>query len=167
MALKHLDEPGSLGALTAPDSIDDLLNDDDLDLLGDESGLLDVSDLPARRQVRYSGNVARREKSQDFERFDPLFKQKHAELRAGTSKLLPYSGMAQIVPGAFFVLNGIMLFIAEVGETEYKKSTVRKNKRERLRCVFENGTESSMYRQSLAIRLGGEDGSVVAQAEVP
>ena len=71
------------------------------------------------------------------------------------------------MPGAFFVLNGVMLFIAEVGDTEYKKSTVRENKRERLRCVFENGTESSMYRQSLAIRLSDEDGQVVVQAEIP
>jgi hypothetical protein len=166
-ALKHLDEFGLLEAPEAPESIDDLLSDDDLDLLGDESGLLDVSDLPVRRQMHDSGDVARREKSQDFEQFEPLFKQKHAELRAGMSKLLPYSGMAQIVPGAFFVLNGVMLFIAEVGETEYKKSTVRENKRERLRCIFENGTESSMYRQSLAIRLSDEDGQVVVQAEVP
>lgn len=166
-ALKHLDEFGLLEAPEAPESIDELLGDDDLDLLGDELGLLDVSDLPVRRQVHDSGDVARREKSLDFEQFEPLFKQKHAELRAGTSKLLPYSGMAQIVPGAFFVLNGVMLFIAEVGETEYKKSTVRENKRERLRCIFENGTESSMYRQSLAIRLSDEDGQVVVQAEVP
>lgn len=166
-ALKHLDEFGLLEAPEAPESIDDLLGDDDLDLLGDESGLLDVSDLPVRRQVHDSGDVARREKSQDFEQFEPLFKQKHVELRAGASKLLPYSGMAQIVPGAFFVLNGVMLFIAEVGETEYKKSTVRENKRERLRCIFENGTESSMYRQSLAIRLSDEDGQVVVQAELP
>lgn len=166
-ALKHLDEFGLLEAPEAPESIDDLLGDDDLDLLGDESGLLDVSGLPVRRQVHDSGDVARREKSQDFEQFEPLFKQKHVELRAGASKLLPYSGMAQIVPGAFFVLNGVMLFIAEVGETEYKKSTVRENKRERLRCIFENGTESSMYRQSLAIRLSDEDGQVVVKAEPP
>lgn len=166
-ALKHLDEFGLLEAPEAPESIDDLLGDDDLDLLGDESGLLDVSDLPVRRQVHDSGDVARREQSKDFEQFEPLFKQKHVELRAGASKLLPYSGMAQIVPGAFFVLNGVMLFIAEVGETEYKKSTARENKRERLRCIFENGTESSMYRQSLAIRLSDEDGQVVVQVELP
>ena len=49
-ALKHLDEFGLLEAPEAPASIDDLLEGDDLDLLGDESGLLDVSDLPVRRQ---------------------------------------------------------------------------------------------------------------------
>ena len=166
-ALKELDDFGLLETPEAPASIDDLLEGDDFDLLGDESGLMDVSELPIRRQVYDGGDIARREKAQDFEQFEPLFRQKHAELREGTSKLLPYPGMSHIVPGAFFVLNGVMLFVAEVGETEYKKSTLRENKRERLRCVFENGTESSMYRQSLAIRLSDEDGQIVVQTEVP
>jgi hypothetical protein len=148
-------------------SIDDLLGEDDFDLLEDESGLLDVSDLPARRQVYDGGHVARREKARDFEQFEPLFVQKHVELREGASKLLPYPGMGHIVPGAFFVLDGVMLFIAEIGETEYKKTTVRENKRERLRCIFENGTESSMYRQSLAIRLSDNDGQIVVQTVIP
>ncbi|MBB3036275.1 hypothetical protein FHU29_000709 [Hoyosella altamirensis] len=165
-ALKPLDEFGMLDTPEPPTSIDDLMESDDFNLLGDDSGLLDVSDLPLRRQV-YDTDAARRRKADDFEQFEPLFKQKHAELRAGTSKLLPYLGMTHIVPGAFFVLNGVMLFIAELGETEYKKSTVRENKRERLRCIFENGTESSMYRQSLAIRRSDEDGHVLAQTEMP
>jgi hypothetical protein len=166
-ALKPLDELGLLETPEAPASLDDLLGGDDLDLLGDESGLLDVSDLPIRRQVYNAPSAARREKAQDFEQFEPLFKQKHAELREGASKLLPYPGTHHIVRGAFFVLNGVMLFIAEVGQTEYKRTTVRENKRERLRCIFENGTESSMYRQSLAIRLSDEDGQIVVQTEVP
>ncbi|MEU8073149.1 GIY-YIG nuclease family protein [Micromonospora sp. NPDC049151] len=165
--LKPLDEFGLLETPDAPTSLDDLLEGGDLDLLGDEFGLLDVSDLPIRRQVHDSGDAARREKAEDFEQFEPLFKQKHAELRAGASKLLPYPGMTHIVPGTFFVLNGIMLFVAEVGETEYKKTAVREYKRERLRCIFENGTESSMYRQSLAIRLSDEDGQIVVEGGVP
>lgn len=166
-ALKPLDVFGLLNTPEAPASLDDLLDGGDLDLLNDELGLLDVSDLPVRRQIYDSGDVARREKAQDFEQFEPLFKQKHAELREGASKLLPYPGMAHIVPGSFFVLNGIMLFIAEVGETEYKRTTGRQNKRERLRCIFENGTESSMYRQSLAIRLSDEDGKIAVQSTAP
>ncbi|MCA4997908.1 GIY-YIG nuclease family protein [Tsukamurella tyrosinosolvens] len=166
-ALRGLNEFGLLDTPEAPTSIDDLLGSDDIDLLGDDSGLLDVSDLPVRRQVYDSGNAARREKARDFDQFEPLFKQKHAELQAGTSMLRQYSGMSHIVEGAFFVLNGVMVFVAEVGEPEYKKTTVRENKRERLRCVFENGTESSMYRQSLAIRLSDEDGQIVAPADVP
>lgn len=166
-ALKSLDEYGLLEAPEAPSSFKDLLEGDDLDLLDDESGLLDVSELPVRRQHPDAGETARRKPTADFEQFEALFKQKHAELRDGMSKLLPYPGISHIAPGAFFVLNGVMLFIAEVGETEYKKTTVRENKRERLRCIFENGTESAMYRQSLGIRLSDEDGQIVTQTEMP
>lgn len=166
-ALKPLDKFGLLETPEAPTSLDDLLGGDDLDLLDDESGLLDVSDLPVRRKTYDSESAARRERAQDFDRYESLFKQKHAELRDGVSKLVSYPGMTYIVPGAFFVLNGVMLFIAEVGETEYKKTTVRENKRERLRCIFENGTESSMYRQSLAIRLSDEDGQIVVESGPP
>ncbi|MCJ1698020.1 GIY-YIG nuclease family protein [Rathayibacter caricis] len=163
-ALTPLDAFGLLAQPEVPASLDDLLEGDDLDLLGDESGLLDVSDLPARKTGYESADASRRQKAEGFEQFESFFKQKHAELRAGTCKLQPYPGLSHIAPGAFFVLNGVMLFIAEVGETEYKKSTVRENKRERLRCIFENGTESSMYRQSLAIRLSDEDGQIVVPA---
>lgn len=167
-ALKHLDaEFNLLEPPAAPESIDDLISDDDLDLLGDASGILDVSDLPVRRKQFESDDVARRRPAENFEQFEPLFKQKHQELREGDSKLMPYPGMGHIVPGTFFVLNGVMLFVAEVGETEYKKSTVRENKRERLHVVFENGTESSMYRQSLAIRLSDEDGQIVVATAEP
>lgn len=167
-ALKHLDEDFDLLTVeAAPKSLDDLLESDDLDdLLGDTSGILDVSGLPVRRQV-HDSDAARRKKAQNFEQFEPLFKQKHAELREGSSKLVPYPGLSHIEAGAFFVLNGVMLFVAEVGETEYKKTTVRENKRERLRCVFENGTESSMYRQSLAIRLSDGDGELVVSSAAP
>ena len=160
-ALKHLDEFGLLDVPAAPGSIDEILEGDPLDLLDDETGILDVSSLPARKQHFETEESARRQPANDFAEFAPLFQQKHDELRKGASQLLPYSGLKHIAPGAFFVLNGVMLFIAEVGETEYKKSTVRENKRERLRCIFENGTESRMYRQSLAIRLGDEDGQIV------
>jgi hypothetical protein len=166
-ALTHLDEFGLLEMPDAPGSIDELLNDDSFDLLADESGILDVSGLPVRRQHFETEEVARRKPAKDFAEFEPLFKQKHVELRDGASQLMPYPGLQHIAAGAFFVLNGVMLFIAEVGETEYKKSTVRENKRERLRCVFENGTESRMYRQSLAIRLADGDGQIVASRQRP
>jgi len=166
-ALKPLDEFGLLEIPDAPASLEDLLEGDEFDLLDDESGLLDVSDLPVRRNVYDNDAAAQRKKSENFDQFEPLFVQKHAELREGTSRLLPFPGRQNIVEGAFFVLNGVMLFVAEVGEPEYIASTIRTNRRERLRVVFENGTESSMYRQSLSIRLTEGDGQIVAPADVP
>lgn len=164
-ALQHLDVFGLLDAPAPPESIDEVIASDALGLLEDDTGILDVSGLPARQQRYDTDAVERRKPAEDFVKFKPLFDQKHAELRDGTSHLLPRPRRQHIAPGAFFVLNGVMLFVAEVGETEYKKSTAREYGRERLRCVFENGTESRMYRQSLAIRLRDEDGQLVAPAD--
>ena len=160
-ALKHLDEFELLTEPEAPASLDELFEGDDLDLLADDSGILDVSSLPARKSPVDDFDTATRKKASDFENFEHLFKAKHAELASGDAKLAPFPGLQRIEEGSFFVLGGVMLFIAEVGEAEYKKSTVRENRRERLRVIFENGTESSMYRQSLGIRMGEKDGQIV------
>lgn len=162
-ALKHLDEFGLLDTREAPATIDDLLNSDDLDLLGDESGIMDVSDLPTRRSPASAESVAKRQKAADFEAFQHLFKAKHAELADGTFKLIPFPGVHTIEQGSFFVLNGIMLFVAEIGETAYKVVGGKQEQKQRLRVIFENGTESSMYRQSLSIRLHEQEGLTLAR----
>lgn len=164
-ALAHLDEFGLLVQPEAPASLDELLDGDDLGLLDDGAGILDTSDLPQRKSPDVSMDAAQRVRAEDFEAFQPMFAQKHAELAAGSAKLVSFPGIQHITEGSFFVLNGVMLFVAEVGETEYKESTVRVNRRERLRVIFENGTESSMYRQSLGIRMGEGDGHAVVPAE--
>ncbi|MBK0420596.1 GIY-YIG nuclease family protein [Leucobacter sp. CSA2] len=161
--LRDLDELGLLDEPEAPASLEDLLSldsiGDGLGLLDDPSGLHDVAALPVdRRTHSETGQGAQREKCEDFDQFEPLFKQKHAELAEGAARLIPFRGGQTIREGAFFVLNGMMMFVAEVREPEYKKTTVRENRRERLRLIFENGTESAMYRQSLNIRFGEGDG---------
>lgn len=163
-ALKHLDEFGLLEAPEAPASIDDLLGEDDLNLLGDDSGLLDVSDLPVRKAPDEADSVAKRKKCLDFDRFEHLFKAKHAELADGTAQIAPFKGLRTVTEGRFFVLNGVMLFVAEVGETREMVVGGKPEQKQRLRVIFENGTESSMYRQSLSIRLFEQEGQAIVQA---
>lgn len=128
---------------------------DSLGLLDDVTGLLDTSTLPKNsRKQEIKGEIAQRVKSRDFSQFEPLFAQKHEDLARGASRLIPFRGVGTVKAGEFFVLGGLLLFVAEVGETEYPKDKSGEvRKRERLRLIFENGTESAMYRQSLAIRL--------------
>ncbi len=149
-ALTHLDEFNLLVVPEPPKSLDELLDSDDLDLLEDNSGLLDTSDLPARAQRTEPDEIAQRVRSADFAAFEPLFKQKQAEIASGAAKLVEFPGEKYVKEGAFFVLAGVMAFVAEVREPEASPSGTAK---ERLRCIFENGTESSMYRRSLATRL--------------
>ncbi|GAA1491439.1 GIY-YIG nuclease family protein [Brachybacterium sacelli] len=162
-ALKHLDEFELLAEPEPPSSLDELLDSDELDLLDDDSGILDLSSLPARKSPAEDFDVARRKKSEDFSNFEHLFKAKHTELADGTYRLIPFPGVQTIVEGAFFVLGGILLFIAEVGETQHRVVGGKQEQKQRLRVIFENGTESSLYRQSLSIRLHEQEGLALAR----
>lgn len=166
-AVKHLDEFGLLEAPEAPASIDELLDGDDLDdLLGDDdSGILDVSDLPVMKRPESPDSVAQRVKSEDFELYEPLFKAKHAELADGTFQLMPFTGLDLIREGVFFVLNGVMCFVAEVGEDVDLVVGGKPKQKQRLKVVFENGTESAMYKQSLMTRMYEAQGQVLARTE--
>lgn len=165
-ALNHLDEFGLLAEPEAPASLDDLLGGDDFGLLDDDSGLLDTSDLPARARRIDPDEVAQRVKSVDFDAFEPLFRQKHEELRAGISKLVSFGavgGQRAIKEGGFFVLSGVMLFVAEITEPQAAPG-VRTRYKPRTRTIFENGTESNLYRRSLAGQLYENDGLAVVPA---
>jgi hypothetical protein len=164
-ALRHLDTEYELLAVeAAPESLDDLLESDDLDdLLGDESGILDVSDLPVIKRPESPESVAKRVKAEDFERFEHLFKAKHEELADGTVQLATFTGLDLIREGAFFVLSGVMCFVAEVGEDVDLVVGGKPKQKQRLRVVFENGTESRMYKQSLMTRLYEAQGQALAR----
>lgn len=166
-ALAPLDKFGLLTSKDGPESLEDLFKADQSGLLDDPLGVLDTSELPkSPRRQQPAESVARREKCQDFARFQPLFAQKQDELAQGVCKLAPFSGRRTIKEGGFFVLNGVMLFVAEIGEASVKVVGGKPESRERLRVIFENGTESSMYLKSLSIRLyeGGEGFQVVPSA---
>jgi len=62
----------------------------------------------------------------------------------------PFTSERQIVPGGYFILQGVMVHVANVGKWEKRNFG---NVNARLYCVFENGTESNMLLRSLAAAL--------------
>ncbi|MDK8781929.1 GIY-YIG nuclease family protein [Actinotignum timonense] len=169
--LKDLDtEFGLLTREKAPQSIDDVLASDEFNLLDDGYGITDVSRLPAAppRTNTAPDYVAKRVKAKEFEKFEPLFKAKHAQLSAGVVEQKPYksieTGINVIRDGLYFVLNGVMGYVDSEGEDEKTVTSAGKTiTRQRLRVIFENGTESDLYRQSLAGRMAEEDGRIITQ----
>jgi len=129
-------------------SIDDIFNDDSLDILnGEDSGLFDYRHIP--KETTMPEYVASRKKCEDFCKFEQLFKDCQNDLRIGKRKLYPFRNEQQIAEGYFFVLKGILLYVANVG----KKNNEKGKMNARLRCIFENGTESDMLLRSLAAEL--------------
>ena len=161
--LEDLDEHGLLTNREEPEalSLDDILALGD-DILDDATGILDTSTLPARIKRSEPDWIAKRRPAPDFEQFKHLFTTKQEELRSGAAGLSPNPREADIKEGVFFVLSGMLLFIAEVGQTEI----VAGRRKERLRVIFENGTQSSMYRQSLTSRLHEDDSFLVTQKDI-
>lgn len=129
-------------------SVADIFKDDSFGLLDDEAAsIFELKHVPLVKEM--PDKIAQRKRCPDFEQFEPLFQQCHAELAAGVREARGFTGEQQIQPGHFFILHGITAYVAEVGEKEVKNGKVNA----RLRCIFENGTESNMLLRSLATEL--------------
>lgn len=128
-------------------TVEDVLAEDPLGLLGDGEDIFTLKNIPESNEMPDS--IARRIPCKDFERFESLFKQCHAELQSGKKELRKFTGEQQITVGHFFVLHGVMVYVADVGERQRNKGKVNA----RLQCIFENGTESDMLLRSLATEL--------------
>jgi hypothetical protein len=150
VTLKALDEYGLLEPAEIPESLEAILADDDLGLLQTDTvaeSIFKLRHIPGKNEI--PDFVAQREPCADFEQFEPLFKSCHTDLRKGKRQLLPFANEQQIQQGQFFILRGVMAYIAEVGDKENRSGRTNA----RMRCIFENGTESAMLLRSLASEL--------------
>ena len=159
--LKPHDEHGLLKTEPAPSSLEDLL-DGDFDVLGGAAEIFDVSSLPTRKSPIDDGDRAIRVKVKDFAAFEDHFKAKHHGLGDGSWTVAPFAGETSIREGRFFLINGLMCFVAEIHEPKIDRG----EKKPRLRVIFENGTESAMYRESLANRLYETGGQALVRTAV-
>lgn len=148
--LQDFDEFGLLTPLALPTSIKDIFEDDDLGILAESEPEVDIFDLKhVSDKIEMPDYIAQSESCEGFEQFAPLFKNCHKDLRSGKRQMLPFANEQQIEEGQFFVLKGIMAYVAEVGQKEAKGGKVNA----RMRCIFENGTEAAMLLRSLASEL--------------
>jgi hypothetical protein len=127
--------------------------DYNVDQLAAELAGTSEDDITVLRHVRTSADkraaeeIADRKRCEDFDTFKPLFERVETDLKTGLRQAKPIeAGRRAIEVGDFFVLDGITLYIAEVGEP--LKTTAGEVDR-RLRVVFSNRTESNLLLRSL------------------
>jgi hypothetical protein len=144
-------EPTDHQKLLAP--VTEIPELDDVDQLAAELEGLVGGDITNLRHVRTSADkraaeeIADRKRCENFDDFKLLFDRVEADLKTGLRQARPIeAGQRAIEVGDFFVLDGITLYIAEVGEP--LKTTAGEVDR-RLRAVFSNGTESNLLLRSL------------------
>jgi len=154
--LAELDAPGLLSGAVRESvtNVEDLDADALLAELGIGDEPVDQDDINVLRHVRSSAEkraaeeIASRTACKDFEQFEPLFERVKAELKSGARQTRPFQtrAMDEIQQGAFFIINGQIAYIAEVGEeitTQYERRDSR------LRVIYDNGTESDVLQRSL------------------
>ena len=129
---------------------------DEDELVAELSGAENAADITALRHVRTSADkraaeeIAQRKPCADFDTFKPLFERVRRELKAGVRQThavhsLDAIKLAEIQQGEFFIVEGQLAYVAEVGE-EIKTTYERKDSR--LRVIYDNGTESDVLQRS-------------------
>jgi len=146
--LQDFDAHNLLRASKAPETVDDILNDDDLDILGDDTtDLFKIRNVP--ESIDTPDYIARQKPCRDFDKYERLFLQCHTDLKEGKRIIKDFTHEQQIEVGQFFILKGVLVYVADMAE-RYKKNT---KTNARLRLIYENGTESDLLLRSLSRAL--------------
>lgn len=142
-SLLHLVHP----APKEPVSVDEILDLDHelLDTKGEEIFTL----RHARSKASKPDKISERKPARDFDKFKPLFDACVADLVSGKRKSMKFANEQEINAGEFFILNGIMVYVAEVNDPHFRNG----KRNARLRLIFENGTEGENLLRSLATEL--------------
>lgn len=158
--LKGVATSGTDGAVSIDD--DELLAE--LEGIGVKPELSDLRHVRSTSEIKAAEEIANREKCQDFESFKPLFQKAKNEIAEGVRQTRPFGKEASIDIGNYFILNGQLVFVAEVGE-EIKAPNGANDAR--MRVIFDNGTESNLLKRSLQRALyKDEAGRRVTDPEV-
>lgn len=130
-------------------SIQDIFEYDELGIFeNDENSIFNLKYVSKERAE--ADFIARRKPCKDFFEFEQKFMQCHQEIKNGDRKLLPFHRDYEMQKGMFFVLKGMLVYLAEVGE---KIKDQHGKWDARLRAIFENGTESNLLLRSLGKEL--------------
>ena len=133
--------------------------DDPFGLLGDKS--LDNEDIFTLKNVSKTlempDYIASRKVCKDFFKYEELFVNLQKDLQNKLRKIEEHKGEKFIQKGLFFVLKGVVGYVAEVGNLSKQNNKINA----RLHCIFENGTESDMLLRSLSAELY-KDGQVIS-----
>jgi hypothetical protein len=158
--LEQYDELGLLELDKAPESLDDLFTQDD-GLFGNDD-IFDISKLPRSAvEDKKVGDTAERQPVQDFGRYKPLFDAANAELQVGKKKLKKFYSVNEISLHGFYVTDGMMCYVESIGEAK----PVFGRRKERLRVIYANGTESNIYLRTLSSQLYEDTGYSVVDVD--
>ena len=129
--------------------LEDIFNDPLMDVSYHEAKLFDIpSDMKNVMKAKKDApdHVAQRKLCEDFAQFKPLFAQMHHDLKTGKRQLQRISKTTSLAAGRWYIVDGQMVLLYAILE---KKKGANGLPDGRTRCIYENGTESDIYLQTL------------------
>jgi len=129
-------------------NIDEILASKDPLLTGPADAIFKIEHLSdaARTKSNAPDEIAQRRPCMDFNRFAPIFAEIKEDLKSGRRKTKRFTTAESIIPGAAFILNGIISYVAAVDERQRRG----KDYNGRIRVIFDNGTEANYLLRSFA-----------------
>ena len=142
-------------------SVEELISDDPLGLLdGDDEAdsIYTLSHVKPSERLR-PDYIAHRKVCKDFDLYEEAFRRIHDDLEHGRRRLVEFKE-GDLHEGCYYVLRGVVLYLEQDLAVKQKieyKSGAKVRREGRTRCIFDNGTESSMLYRSLgkALKLDG------------
>lgn len=142
-------------------SVEELISDDPLGLLdGDDEAdsIYTLSHVKPSDRLR-PDYIAHRKVCKDFDLYEEAFQKIHDDLEHGRRRLVEFKE-GDLHEGCYYVLRGVVLYLEQNLAVKQKieyKSGAKVRREGRTRCIFDNGTESSMLYRSLgkALKLDG------------
>jgi hypothetical protein len=111
-----------------------------------EGDLTNLTHVKSTAEKKAAEEIGSRTLCADFDKFKPLFAKVKDEIKEGVRKTLRFKEDASINQGEYFILNGQIAYIDQVGELN--EDTFGKWDG-RLRIIFDNGAESNILLRSL------------------
>lgn len=126
---------------------------DDIFALDDEILTTDADSIFVHKHARPPSakpdKVSERQRCEDFHLFEPVFDECAANIKSGKWDTKAFANEQEIEAGHFFILNGVLVYVAEVNDPHTRNG----KKNARLRVIFDNGTEGTNLLRSLATEL--------------
>ncbi|NDV67188.1 GIY-YIG nuclease family protein [Bacteroides sp. 224] len=143
--------------------LDDILKDPIFDISDTERELFTLPEaLRLKKERDKTDYVAQRKVCDDFDKYAPLFKRVHQDLKEGKRSLGRYNEKA-LREGGFYIVSGVMVYLDEIIDL-HKDERNYKHKDGRTRVIYENGMESDIKLRTLGKNIY-TDGFIITESK--
>lgn len=135
------------------DDLANILRDPIFNISPEVAAIFDIPEYmkKASEDKRQAEYVGQHKECADFEQFESMFKSIHSDLRLGLKKTVTFK-TEHLKQGGIFIMSGRLVYLAEMDDQKMKKNGDYKIDG-RIRCIYENGTESDILLQTLSKNL--------------